>query len=154
MVQQSDLPATAIMLYALLLAIMAAPAGAQERCTQTPTARTCVSEVGPVGIRTVAEQPGGDMVEAEVFVPAKYAESPGFARAVGGVTLQVTSQRVTERTDLFARLMEARHNRRSRGCGSAATTARHRTRRCRPGGGDADAAAVAKRSQTSSRTSG
>jgi len=63
-----------------------------------------------VRIRTVAERPGGDFTEAEVFVPSKYAESPGFARAVGGVTLQlVPFSTVTERTGLFARLMKARH---------------------------------------------
>ncbi len=61
-------------------------------------------------IRTVAERPGGDITEAEVFVPAKYADSPGFARAVGSVVLQVVPfSSVAERTDLFARLMKARH---------------------------------------------
>ena len=95
---------------ALLLAAMAAPAGAQERCTDTPEARTCLGEVGPVRIRTVAERPGGDFTEAEVSVPVKYADSPGFARAVGGVTLQlVPFSTVTDRTDLFARLAKARH---------------------------------------------
>ena len=101
----------AVMLYACgsLLMTMAAPAGAQERCTETPEARTCVSEVGPVRTRTVAERPGGDFMEAEVVVPAKYADSPGFARAAGGVLLQVHPfSTVTERTDLFARLMQAR----------------------------------------------
>ena len=93
-----------------LLAAMAAPAGAQERCTETPEARTCTGAVGPVRIRTVAEHAGGDFTEAEVFVPAKYADSPGFARAAGGVTLQlVPFSTVTERTGLFARLMKARY---------------------------------------------
>jgi len=94
----------------LLLILATAPAGAQERCTDTPAARTCLSEVGPVRIRTVAEGVGGDIMEAEVLVPAKYAESPGFARAVGSVVLQaVPFSTVVERTGLFARLMKVRH---------------------------------------------
>jgi len=94
-----------------LLTTMAAPASAQERCTDTPAARTCLSEVGPVRIRTVAEGPGSDIVEAEVLVPAKYADSPGFARAVGSVVLQaVPFSTVVERTGLFARLMKVRHH--------------------------------------------
>ena len=92
-----------------LLAALAAPAPAQERCTETPAARTCLGEVGPVRIRTVAERPGGDVTEAEVSVPAKYADSPGFARAAGGVMLQlVPFGTLAERTGLFARLMKAR----------------------------------------------
>jgi len=63
-----------------------------------------------VRIRTVAEGVGGDIMEAEVLVPAKYAESPGFARAVGSVVLQaVPFSTVVERTGLFARLMKVRH---------------------------------------------
>jgi hypothetical protein len=89
--------------------MMMAPASAQERCTETPSVRTCVSAVGPVRIRTVAERPGGDFTEAEVVVPAKYAGSPGFARAAGSVMLQVVPfSSVIERTGLFARLMKAR----------------------------------------------
>jgi hypothetical protein len=88
---------------------MAAPASAQGRCTDVPPIRTCTSEVGPVRMRTVAEISGGDITEAEVVVPAKYADTPGFARAVGSVTLQlVPFSTLIERTDLFARLMKAR----------------------------------------------
>jgi hypothetical protein len=94
----------------LLLIATAAPAGAQERCTDTPAARTCTSQFGPVRTRTVAERPGGDITEAEVSAPAKYADSPAFARAAGGVMLQlVPFSTVTERTDLFVRLMKSRH---------------------------------------------
>jgi hypothetical protein len=92
-----------------LLVAVTAPAGAQERCTDAAAAHTCLSEVGPVRIRTVAESAAGDILEAEVLVPAKYAESPGFARAVGSVVLQaVPFSTVVERTGLFARLMKAR----------------------------------------------
>ena len=99
----------AILLCVCALLMTAASAGAQERCTDTPENRTCVSEFGPVRTRTVAERPGGDITEAEVSVPVKYAESPGFARGAGGVMLQlVPFSSVLERTDLFARLMKAR----------------------------------------------
>jgi hypothetical protein len=65
----------------LLLMTTAAPAGAQERCTDSPPTRKCDSEVGPVRMHTVAELAGGDITEAEIVVPAAYAGSPGFARA-------------------------------------------------------------------------
>jgi hypothetical protein len=90
--------------------LMATAASAQERCSETPPTRVCISEVGPVGARTVAELPGGDVTQAEVFVPAKYADSPGFARAAGGVMLQlVPFSSVAERIGLFTQLMKARH---------------------------------------------
>ena len=91
------------------LLLMATAAGAQERCTDTPPARMCASELGPVRIRTVAELAGGDITDVAVVVPTKYAESPGFARAAGGAMLQlVPFSSVAERTGLFARLMKAR----------------------------------------------
>lgn len=96
--------------YACGLLLMATAAGAQERCTDTPPARVCTSELGPVRIRTVAELAGGDITDVELVVPTKYAESPGFARAAGGAMLQlVPFSSVAERTGLFARLMTARH---------------------------------------------
>jgi hypothetical protein len=92
------------------LLLMATAAGAQEQCTDTPPARVCASELGPVRIRTVAELTGSDITNVELVVPAKYAESPGFARAVGGAMLQlVPFSSVAERTGLYARLMKARH---------------------------------------------
>lgn len=95
----------------LLLLAMAAPAAAQERCTTTAEVRTCTGEVGPVRTRTVAELPSGDIMEAEVVVPVKYVESPGFARAVGGVMLQIMPfSTVIERGELFARLMKSRQH--------------------------------------------
>ena len=97
---------------ALASAFLLAPfttAFAQERCTDTAELRTCTGATGPVRTRTVAERPGGDFTEAEVVVPVKYADSPGYARAVGSVTLQlVPFSTVLERTDLFARLTKTR----------------------------------------------
>jgi hypothetical protein len=94
----------------LLLMTTAAPADAQERCTDTPPTRTCASEVGPVRMRTVAELEGGDITEAEIVVRAAHAGSPGFARAAGSSMLQlVPFSNVGERTGLFAQLMKARH---------------------------------------------
>jgi hypothetical protein len=96
-------------LCACALLLTAAPAAAQERCTDTAAIRTCTSAVGPVRTRTVADLPGGDIAEAEVFAPAKYADSPGFARAAGGLILHlVPFSTVNERTGLFARLMKVR----------------------------------------------
>jgi len=101
----------AVALYACgcLLLSAAAPARAQQRCIEVPPVRTCTGEVGPVRTRTVAESVGGDVTEAEVVAAAKYADSPGYARAVGGLQLQlVPFSTLTERANLFVRLMKAR----------------------------------------------